>query len=182
MKLRLLALTAAMLLVSACAGPSGPGSVETKGVPLGDTKVTVLEFSQEGAAIRFNAPHDTFGLMVAEEIAAGLRASGHDAEAVPAGARPASGTVVTGRVTRIDAGSRALRYMVGFGAGAAKFGIEGKVVDAGGKELGTFSHERWSGFGIFGGNSVSLVQKCLRTVGLDVAKMIDTGVYTRASG
>ena len=43
--------------------------------------------------------------------------------------------------------------------------------------MATFSDERWSSMGVFGGNSISLVRKCLRAVGQDVAKMIDTGQY-----
>jgi len=138
-----------------------------------------MEFSQDGADIYFNAPHDAFGLMVAEEIAGALRKRGHQAEAVPAGGTHSGEIVVSGRIVRINAGSRPLRYWVGFGAGAAKFGVDGQVTKADGGQVGSFSHERWSGFGVFGGNSVSLVQKCLRAVGNDIAKMVDTGMYTR---
>jgi len=167
----------------ACAGPSGPKQIESSGFHLSEQALSVVEFDLEGATVTYNAPYETFGLAVAEEIAAGLRKRGHQAEAVSAGGEVKGSVVVTGRVKRIDAGSRATRYWVGFGAGAAKFGVEGSVKEAQSGEVATFSDERWSGFGVFGGNSISLVRKCLRAVGQDVAKMIDTGQYrTVAAG
>ena len=131
--------------------------------------------------ISYNAPHDTFGLAVAEEIASALRKQGYDANAVPARGHAAGPIVVTGRVLLIDAGSRATRYLVGFGAGSAKFGVSGIVRNAQGQELARFSDERWSGFGVFGGNPITLVQKCLRAVGNDVARMLHTGKYRTGS-
>jgi hypothetical protein len=169
-------LCAASFLV-ACAGPSGPKQAASSGFQLSGQPVSVLEFGLEGAQVTYNAPYDTFGLAIAEEIAAGLRKRGHQAEAVPAGGTAKGSIIVTGDVKRIDAGSRSQRYWVGFGAGAAKFGVEGSVKEAKGKEVASFSDERWSGFGVFGGNSISLVRKCLRVVGQDVAEMIDTGQY-----
>lgn len=50
---------------------------------------------------------------------------------------------------------------------------------ADGTTLGTFSHERWSGMGVFGGATATLMSKCKRAVSHDVAQMIDTGKYTR---
>lgn len=172
----------AVWTLSACGGPSGPKQVTRAGYQPSEEVISVVEFSQEGAQITYNAPHDTFGLAVAEEIAGALRKRGHVAHAVPARGEVPGEIVVTGRIVKIDAGSRATRYWVGFGAGSAKFGVEGNVQNAEGAEVATFADERWSGFGVFGGNSVSLVQKCLRAVGNDVAKMIDTGQYRQPAG
>jgi len=168
---------AVALFASACAGPSGPDRTEVAGPRLDGEQITVMEFTQDRAQIRYGADHDAMGLAVAEEIAGELRRRGHDAKALPANATPDGDVVVRGRITRIDGGSRAVRYFVGFGAGAAKFGVEGDV-ERQEERLASFSHERWSGFGVFGGSSSSLVQKCIRAVGRDVGKMIDEGAYT----
>ncbi len=39
------------------------------------------------------------------------------------------------------------------------------------------AEERGSSFGIFGGSSSALLQKCLRVLGRDIAQMIETGKY-----
>lgn len=172
-----ISLLCAVFLLMGCAGPSGPKQTASSTFQVSEQEISVVEFGLEGARVTYNAPYETFGLAVAEEIAAALRKRGHVAHAIPAGGEVTGSIVVTGNVTRIDAGSRAQRYWVGFGAGAAKFGVEGGVKKADGNEVVRFSDERWSGFGVFGGNSISLVRKCLRAVGQDVAKMIDTGEY-----
>jgi hypothetical protein len=56
--------------------------------------------------------------------------------------------VVEGRFTVLNPGNRAKRYWGGFGAGKAKVCVEGRVVDAEGVELATFSDCR-SGTGMF---------------------------------
>jgi len=175
-----IALLCAASFLVACAGqsgPSGPQQAESSRFRLSGQAISVLEFSLARAMVTYNAPYDTFGLAIAEEIAAELRKRGHQAEAVPAGGEVKGSILVMGDVERIDAGSRSTRYFVGFGAGSAKFGVDGSVKEAQGGEVATFSDERWSGFGVFGGSSTSLVRKCLRAVGQDVAKMIDTGQY-----
>jgi len=166
-------------VLAACAGPSGPERSASTGYRASDEAITVVEFSQEDARGQYNAPHDDFGLRVAEEIAGALRKRGHRAEAVPASAVSENPIIVRGRIVLIDAGSRAARYWAGFGAGAAKFGVEGSVQGADGAELPRFSDERRASgtWNYGGGSSVELVQKCLRVVAEDIAKMIDTGQY-----
>ena len=172
-----LATIGVLSLSVACAGPSGPSTQATGTHTLSSGTIAVVEFDQAGADVHYNGPHDSFGLVVAEEIASRLGKLGHSAKAVPAAGRHNAQTVVTGRITRIDGGSRATRYWVGFGAGAAKVGVAGSVRE-GNREVASFSHDRWSGTGVFGGASASLLQKCLRAIGADVAKMIDKGQYT----
>lgn len=166
-----------LCLSVACTGPSGPSTKATSTHAFSGGTIAVVEFDQASANVQYNGPHDTFGLVVAQEIASRLGKLGHNAKAVPAAGRHDAQTVVTGRVTRIEGGNRAARYFVGFGAGAAKVGVVGSVRE-GNREVASFSHERWSGVGVFGGASASLLQKCLRAIGADVAKMIDTGQYT----
>lgn len=179
-KIRLgVAASLALLVAAACAGPSGPDTAATQGTPLPDGKVSVLEFTQDGAQVSYGESTDAFGLTVASEIASALRKRGHDAEAVPRGGAPDGDVLVKGRILRIDGGNRATRYLVGFGAGAAKLGVEGEVERADGASLGSFSHERWAGMGVFGGATAALMAKCQRAVSHDVAEMIATGQYTR---
>lgn len=81
--------------------------------------------------------------------------------------------VVRARITKTDPGSRAARYFVGFGAGAAKIGIAGEVVDGRtGKVLVRFVQERRSFAGGFGGGYRDLLDRTLRQVGGDVAGLL----------
>src|SRR5438874_1876334 len=65
---------------------------------------------------------------------------------------PGKTLVIRARLTKVDPGSQAARYFVGFGAGAVKIAIAGEIVDrASGKVLLRFVQERRSGLGAFGG-------------------------------
>lgn len=83
--------------------------------------------------------------------------------------------LVRGRVLTMDPGSRAARYWAGFGAGAARAEVEGEIVDAStGKVLVRFRQERRSGVGMAGGDYVKLMQRNLRTIGEDVALILQS--------
>lgn len=82
--------------------------------------------------------------------------------------------IVRGKVLTMDPGSRAARYWAGFGAGAARAEVSGEVVDAAtGKVLLRFKQERRSGVGVAGGDYVKLMQRNLRTIGEDVALILN---------
>ena len=85
--------------------------------------------------------------------------------------------IITGRYTLIDGGSRAVRYFVGFGAGAARVRVEGDVATADGTQTAHFATGRGSGWGVFGGSSEALVQKCIRAIGGDVGDMVHKSEY-----
>jgi hypothetical protein len=163
----------------ACAGTtSGPEQAPASEFQVPGDRISVVEFSLDDAAISYAAPYDAFGLLVAELIAAELRDLGHRAEAVPTGGAVVGDFIVSGRIARIDGGDRATRYWAGsYGAGNAKFGVEGQVEAADRKERVAFSDERWAGTGPFGGDSASLVQRCVRAVARDIAEMIHTGRF-----
>jgi len=171
----------AVLSAAMAAGCGGPKGRAVPGQQISGEPVSVVEFTTEGAWVNYDEPYDTFGLALASEIAAELRNRGHRAEVVRAGGTPARGTVVRGRVALIDGGSRAARVLIGFGAGGGRFAAEGEVMRADGTQLGTFRDERVaSGMAnMWGGSARDLVQKCIRTVGRDIAEMIDTGQYRR---
>jgi len=170
---------AAACTLWACAGTtSGPEQTPPAEFQAPGERISVIEFSLEGASISYAAPYEAFGLLVAELIAAELRDRGHRADAVPAGGTPTGDFIVSGRITRIDGGSRAARYWSGqYGGGAAKFGLEGYVEAVDQETRAPFSDERWAGTGPFGGESVSLVQRCVRQVARDIAEMIHTGKF-----
>jgi len=166
-------LVAGTLLVLGCGGPK---RATVPGPQVGGQRVTVVEFTPV-AATNYDAPTGSLGLALAEEIAGELRRQGHTAEAIPAGGQPTGDVIVRGRLVRVDGGSRAQCYWVGFGAGAAKFGTAGDVLKRDGTQLASFADERRSGFGIFGGATETLMQKCVRQVGRDIAEMVHTGEY-----
>ena len=81
--------------------------------------------------------------------------------------------VVRARITKSDPGSQAARYFAGFGAGAAKVGMSGEIVDGGtNKVLVQFTQERRSGVGMFGGGYKDLLDRSMRQIGGDVAGLI----------
>jgi hypothetical protein len=170
-----IAVIATAALIGGCARsvkPLAPGSA------LSGQTIRVEEFDMAGAQVTsYNEPTNTFGMEIAQKISEALREAGANAEAVPPGASQGTGATVAGQVTKIDGGSRALRYFVGFGAGATKFAVRGKVLRGDGQVLGEFADERRSGFGMFGGDTATLTHRCVREVGSDIANMITTGEY-----
>ena len=65
---------------------------------------------------------------------------------VQPGAPGPNALVIRARITKSDPGSKAARYWASFGAGAAKVGISGEIVDGGtGKVLARCTQERRSG-------------------------------------
>ncbi|MGH9362674.1 MAG: DUF4410 domain-containing protein [Thermoanaerobaculia bacterium] len=85
----------------------------------------------------------------------------------------AGALVVRGKIVTMDPGSRAARYWAGFGAGAARSGVDGEVVDGGsGKVLLRFRQERRSGVGVAGGDYVKLMQRNLRKIGEDLGMVL----------
>ena len=92
---------------------------------------------------------------------------------VQPGAGGPGSLIIRARITKSDPGSQAARYWASFGAGAAKVGISGEIVDGGtGKVLARFKQERRSGFGLFGGGYRELLDRTLKQIGGDVAGLI----------
>ena len=169
-------LLATLALATACGAPGRT----VVGPRVSGERIAVMEFSTEGTRVAYSEPHETFGLALAEEVAEELRKRHHDAVAVPAGGTLSADVIVNGRMTRIDGCSRALRYWVGFGTGAAVFGAQGEVSKTDGTRMATFWDEHASGWGVFGGASSTLLQKCLKRTGAEIAKMVDSGNYQQA--
>jgi hypothetical protein len=78
-----------------------------------------------------------------------------------------------GTITRLDPGSRALRYIVGFGAGAAKAQAETRLVDVQtGKVVVVTADRREAHFGVFGGDTEDHLREALSDMARDYAKFM----------
>jgi hypothetical protein len=87
---------------------------------------------------------------------------------------PGKMLVVRARLTKVDPGSQAARYFVGFGAGTVKIAIAGEIIDrASGKVLVRFAQERRSAFGAFGGGYGELFQRTAHQLGGDIGELIN---------
>lgn len=73
------------------------------------------------------------------------------------------------RVTHYHEGSRAARYFVGFGVGAAKSMIVVEVQNKQGKKIGSFDVEAEMKMGAFGGSSLNT----LKDSAIEIAKYIE---------
>lgn len=84
--------------------------------------------------------------------------------------------VVRGKVLDLSPGSRAKRYIGGFGAGAAGTKMTGEIIDAhSGDVLARFTQERRSGgtFKFGGGNDRDVMRDSIHAVGQDIAHIFD---------
>lgn len=82
--------------------------------------------------------------------------------------------IIRVKVVKLDPGSQAARYWVGFGAGAVKIQVNGDVVDAAShKTLVRFDQERRSAVGAFGGGYSELFARTARQIGGDIAGLLN---------
>ncbi len=84
--------------------------------------------------------------------------------------------IIRGKVEDLSPGSRAKRYLGGFGAGAAGTKLSGEIVDAkSGTVLARFSQERRSGgtFKVAGGKDMDVMRDSIHAAGKDVAHILD---------
>lgn len=92
-------------------------------------------------------------------------------------AKTAKTLIVRGTVESIDPGSRAKRYIGGFGAGGAQNKVSGEIVDAkSGQVLIRFTQERRSGgtMKFAGGSDVQVMRDSIHAMGEDVAHILDS--------
>jgi hypothetical protein len=87
---------------------------------------------------------------------------------------PGKTLVVRARLVKVDPGSQAARYFVGFGAGAVKIAVVGEIIDGpSAKVLVRFAQERRSAVGAFGGGYGELFQRTARQIGGDIGELIN---------
>ena len=97
-------------------------------------------------------------------------------EHVQSAPKTARTLIVRGTVDEIEPGSRAKRYIGGFGAGSAANKVHGEIVDAKtGEVLARFTQARRSGgsFKFAGGNDVAVMRDSVHAVGKDIAHILD---------
>lgn len=85
---------------------------------------------------------------------------------------PEDAVVVEGRFTMIQPGSRAKRWLVGFGKGKSGIRVEGTIKTAKGELLAEFTHMRNSGIGLAGGDYEKFLTDDTRDVGTDIAAFL----------
>lgn len=134
--------------------------------------------SFDSAGVKFPDPNDNtyraVQLALRTMKPAFMDGVARNAKRKPGVARPAKTLVIRARLTKVDPGSQAARYVIGFGAGTVKIAIAGEIIDrASGKVLVRFVQERRSGFGLFGGGYAALFQRTARQLGGDVAELIN---------
>lgn len=78
-----------------------------------------------------------------------------------------------GEITKLTEGSQAVRYFVGFGAGAAKAQIETRFVDIGSGTTGLVTADRRAaGMGIFGGDGRQFVTESIDQMAEGLGKLV----------
>ncbi len=78
-----------------------------------------------------------------------------------------------GNITRLDPGSRALRYWVGFGAGRSKAQTELQFVDVqSGEVVMVIADRRVAAYGVFGGDSEEHLQESFGDMARDLARFL----------
>ncbi len=123
-----------------------------------------------------HAPVKTMLGRFSDEFAVGLRESLDkpvDLATTATTAADARALRLRGKVVLLDPGSRAKRYWGGFGAGAVRAEVHCELVDgASGEVLLSFTQQRRSGFGGFGGGYEELMTRTIRQVGEDTANLL----------
>ncbi len=110
--------------------------------------VVVADLTSEGELLDLYIPH------LREGLVARLREAGDFREVIVGSASPAppAAVVVSGKLTEIDKGSTAARWIIGFGAGRAIARGTFEIKDAGGAALARFeSRKAYSGGAGIGG-------------------------------
>ena len=81
--------------------------------------------------------------------------------------------IIEGRFTKLNPGSRAKRYLVGFGAGREVMEIAGSFRSSNGEVLAEFTQERISVMGVGGGDYQKKMASGMRLFADDVRKFIE---------
>ena len=138
------ALLVCLLIVSACA--SGHVAVVNKANR--SYRVTNVQSSEEG---RSTAP---------AEIASRFQRLLDEALYSEKHFARGSELKIKWQIAAYDEGSRALRYMVGFGAGKGKVVVKARFFDANNRELGSIQSEGSITMGAFGGSYETALREC----------------------
>ena len=118
---------------------------------------------------------DGYTLTLVEALRPALKSKA-EVERVEKAPKTAKTLIIRGKVLDLSPGSRAKRYLGGFGAGAAGTKMTGEIIDAhSGDVLARFTQERRSGgsFKFAGGNDMTVMRDSIHAVGQDIAHILD---------
>ena len=131
--------------------------------------VVVAELTSEGELLELYIPH------LREGLVARLREAEDFREVIVGSASPAppAAIVVSGKLTEIDKGSTAARWIIGFGAGRAIARATFEIKDAGGATLARFeSRKAYSGGAGLGGANLLDMDDLVRKLGEETANSL----------
>lgn len=139
------------------------------------TQLTVTDKMEDDGDRRFAAEMSTF---FQAELVRHLRSSGLFVKVVNAGEsqfQPGAETAlkVEGAITRLGRGSQALRYLVGYGAGAARAQADMKFVEVpSGNVVMVVADRRIASAGAFGGSDREHLRESFDDMARDIAKFL----------
>ena len=139
-----------------------------------DTSATPLPDKKEKSYDTIKAVLEAYTLTLTEALRPELKAKVDVAQADKA-PKAAKTLIVRGKVEDLSPGSRAKRYLGGFGAGAAGTKVSGEIVDAkSGEVLARFTQERRAGgsFKFGGGNDMDVMRDSIHATGKDIAHIL----------
>ncbi len=131
--------------------------------------VVVAELASEDELLELYIPHLRQGLV------ARLREAEDFREVIVGSASPAppAAIVISGKLTEIDKGSTAARWIIGFGAGRAIARATFEIKDAGGATLARFeSRKAYSGGAGLGGANLLDMDDLVRKLGEETANSL----------
>ncbi len=131
--------------------------------------VVVADLTSEDELLELYIPHLRQGLV------ARLREAGDFREVIVGSVSPAppAAIVVSGKLTEIDKGSTAARWIIGFGAGRAIARATFEIKDAGGATLARFeSRKAYSGGAGIGGANFLDMDDLVRKLGEETANSL----------
>jgi len=135
-----------------------------------DADIVKGEKKEETKTMQSDGPR-----MLAERFVARLKELGPFTDVSvlgPEGTAPADALLVEGKFTELDPGSRAKRYLVGFGSGKSGVTVEGSV-KALGAVVASFEQRRVGVMGVAGGDSLGKLAGDTRNIGEDLAKFLN---------
>jgi Domain of unknown function (DUF4410) len=135
-----------------------------------DADITEGEKKDETKKMQVDAPP-----MLAARFAEKLKEFGPFTEVTTldaSGTAPADTLLVEGQFVEMDPGSRAKRYLVGFGAGKSGVTVEGSVRAPDGMLLATFKQRRIGVMGAAGGDSMGKLVSDTKDIAEDIAKFL----------
>ncbi len=140
-----------------------------------DTSATPLPDKNDKSYNTIKSVLDSYTFTMLEALKPELKAK-VDVEQVDKAPKSAKTLILRGKVEDLSPGSRAKRYLGGFGAGAAGTKVSGEIVDAkSGNVLARFTQERRSAgtwkFG--GGKDMDVMRDSVHATGQDIAHILD---------